>query len=102
MQTSPILDVRGVSKVYRRGRVEVAALRDVSFRLTSGGNLDTATGEDILALLTQAVANSGLSIVMVTHSLAAARAAKQVLSIRDGMLASSQASLDDQQGGEVR
>src|SRR3989442_13085137 len=39
MQASPILDVRGVSKVYRRGRVEVAALRDVSFRLTSGSTL---------------------------------------------------------------
>src|SRR5437016_2296835 len=39
MQAPPILDVRSVSKVYRRGRVEVAALRDVSFRLTSGSTL---------------------------------------------------------------
>src|SRR2546426_8024970 len=39
MQASPILDMRGVSKVYRRGRVEVAALRDVSFRLTRGSTL---------------------------------------------------------------
>src|SRR5437016_1635336 len=239
MQAPPILDVRSVSKVYRRGRVEVAALRDVSFRLTSGstlaimgpsgsgkttllnvlagldrptggevlvdgqrldrldaeaatafrrrhigfvfqffnllptmsardnvalpllaerlprreverrtaelleavglshrathrpdemsggeqqrvaiaralvmrprllladeptGNLDTATGEEILALLTQAVANSGMSIVIVTHSLAAARAARQVLSIRDGTLGSALVSSDEREEGDV-
>ena len=33
------LDVRGVSKVYRRGRLEVVALREVSFRLEAGSAL---------------------------------------------------------------
>jgi putative ABC transport system ATP-binding protein len=33
---SPVLDVRGVSKVYRRGATEVHALRNVSVRLGAG------------------------------------------------------------------
>ena len=66
------------------------------------GNLDTATGEEILALLTQTVASSDLSIVMVTHSSAAARATREVLSIRDGVLGSSRVLSDEQQRSEVR
>src|SRR5262245_52342582 len=34
---APILEVRGVSKVYRRGASEVSALQDVSLTLDAGG-----------------------------------------------------------------
>src|SRR5437773_2358435 len=50
------------------------------------GNLDSATGDQILALLRAAVASYGLSIMMVTHSQAAATAADRMLLIRDGRL----------------
>jgi putative ABC transport system ATP-binding protein len=49
------------------------------------GNLDTATGEDVLARLRAAV-DAGLALVMVTHSSAAARIADRILVIRDGQL----------------
>ncbi len=50
------------------------------------GNLDSATGAEILALLREMVVQQGLSIVMVTHSDAAAAIADRILVIRDGRL----------------
>jgi putative ABC transport system ATP-binding protein len=50
------------------------------------GNLDSATGADVLRLLRRMVQEHGLSIVMVTHSDAAAAAADRVLVIQDGRL----------------
>jgi putative ABC transport system ATP-binding protein len=50
------------------------------------GNLDTATGDEILSLMRQAVDAYGLSIVMVTHSYLAAAAMDRILFIRDGRL----------------
>ncbi len=51
------------------------------------GNLDTATGGDILALLRHTIATFGTAIVMVTHADLAAEAADRVLCIRDGVMA---------------
>jgi putative ABC transport system ATP-binding protein len=59
------------------------------------GNLDTATGDEILALLRQAVDEFGLAIVMVTHSHMAAAAADRILFLRDGMV------IDDVQASRV-
>jgi putative ABC transport system ATP-binding protein len=64
------------------------------------GNLDTATGADILALLRQTVTTLGLAIVMVTHSAQAAAAVDRVLVIRDGALAGDQVA--DAARGEPR
>ena len=50
------------------------------------GNLDSATGGEILRLL-RARATAGVALVMVTHSDTAAAAADRVLEIRDGRLA---------------
>jgi putative ABC transport system ATP-binding protein len=50
------------------------------------GNLDTATGDAILALLRRAIDSFGLSIVMVTHSPAAADTLDRTVTIRDGTL----------------
>ena len=36
---APVLEVRGVSRSYRRGASEVHALRDVSFTVASGGSI---------------------------------------------------------------
>ena len=48
------------------------------------GNLDTATGEDIVALLTRLSADEGLSVVLITHDPSIAAAAGRLVRIRDG------------------
>jgi ABC-type lipoprotein export system ATPase subunit len=51
------------------------------------GNLDSATGAEILDLLCCQVSEEGTALLMVTHDLSAAGKAKQVLHLRDGRLA---------------
>jgi putative ABC transport system ATP-binding protein len=51
------------------------------------GNLDTANGEAVMALLTEA-ASSGVTVVMVTHSLAQAAAAQRTIKLLDGRVVS--------------
>jgi len=51
------------------------------------GNLDTANGEAVLALLTDA-AKDGVTVVMVTHSLAQAAAAGRTIKLLDGQVVS--------------
>ncbi|HEY1427351.1 MAG TPA: ATP-binding cassette domain-containing protein, partial [Caulobacteraceae bacterium] len=51
------------------------------------GNLDTANGEAVMALLTDA-ARSGVTVVMVTHSLAQAAAAGRTIKLLDGQVVS--------------
>ena len=50
------------------------------------GNLDSATGEDILRLLQRLNRETQLSIVMVTHDDRLARQADRVLHLKDGKL----------------
>ena len=51
------------------------------------GNLDTANGEAVMNLLKDAVA-SGVTVVMVTHSLAHAAEAQRTIRLLDGRLVS--------------
>jgi putative ABC transport system ATP-binding protein len=55
------------------------------------GNLDTATGEDILALLTGLHAD-GATLVVVTHNQDIAAAAGRTISLRDGEIISDSES----------
>ena len=48
------------------------------------GNLDSATGDDIMALLRELSDGDGLSVVLVTHDQAIAEAAPRVIRMRDG------------------
>ena len=50
------------------------------------GNLDSATGEEILDIMRRSVAELGQTIVMVTHDAAAAAVAGRILFMRDGGL----------------
>ncbi|MGB2998642.1 MAG: ATP-binding cassette domain-containing protein, partial [Phycisphaerae bacterium] len=50
------------------------------------GNLDSATGEEILRLLERLNRKDGLTVVMVTHDARIAEAADRVLRLRDGKL----------------
>jgi putative ABC transport system ATP-binding protein len=47
------------------------------------GNLDTANGEAVMGLLTQA-AGSGVTVIMVTHSLVHAAEAQRTIKLLDG------------------
>jgi len=58
------------------------------------GNLDSATGAEVLRLLRTMVATHGLSIIMVTHSDVAAAAADRGVVIHDGVLSSNGAGQD--------
>jgi putative ABC transport system ATP-binding protein len=51
------------------------------------GNLDTANGEAVMALLGEAVA-AGVTVVMVTHSLTHAAAAQRSINLLDGQVVS--------------
>jgi putative ABC transport system ATP-binding protein len=51
------------------------------------GNLDTANGEAVMTLLTDAAA-AGVTVVMVTHSLAHADAAQRTIKLLDGRVVS--------------
>ena len=51
------------------------------------GNLDTANGEAVMELLT-GLAVAGATVVMVTHSLVHAAAAKRTIKLLDGRVVS--------------
>jgi putative ABC transport system ATP-binding protein len=51
------------------------------------GNLDTANGDEVLGLLTDAAAR-GVTVVMVTHSLTHAAVAQRTIRLLDGQVVS--------------
>ncbi len=57
------------------------------------GNLDSATGREVLALLVGAVRERGATLVMVTHSREAAASADRVFAIEDRRLRTASAAL---------
>jgi putative ABC transport system ATP-binding protein len=48
------------------------------------GNLDSANGDNVLALLREIGGETGTALVLVTHSLAATRICNRVIHLRDG------------------
>jgi putative ABC transport system ATP-binding protein len=51
------------------------------------GNLDTATGELVLKLLTRSAREFGVAVIMATHSAESTAAADRVVKLRDGRIA---------------
>jgi putative ABC transport system ATP-binding protein len=58
------------------------------------GNLDSATGNEIVGLLRRLVRDEALALVVVTHADAVARACDEVMELRDGRLAKRPGSSD--------
>ncbi|MEH0983759.1 ABC transporter ATP-binding protein [Micromonospora sp. CPCC 205556] len=56
------------------------------------GNLDSATGQAVLALLEQLNAESGVALVMVTHDREVAARARRQIAMRDGVVESDSAA----------
>jgi putative ABC transport system ATP-binding protein len=54
------------------------------------GNLDSATGQKILALLRDTCVRLGTTVVMVTHDAAAARIGTRLITLKDGRLLSDE------------
>ncbi len=52
------------------------------------GNLDSRTGDVVLSLLREIAADSGQTVVMVTHDERAARYGSRILTLKDGAVAS--------------
>ena len=50
------------------------------------GNLDTHTGEDILALIRDLPARLGSTVVIVTHDMNVARSCNRTITLRDGQI----------------
>ena len=50
------------------------------------GNLDTRTGEEVMALLERLNAEQGVAVVLVTHDLEVAARARRQVRVRDGLL----------------
>ena len=61
------------------------------------GNLDSASGREVLELLRRAVDDFGQTIVMVTHDASAAATADRVLFLADGRIVDERAGLDTEQ-----
>ncbi len=53
------------------------------------GNLDTAAGEEVLALLTEMQQETGLTVVLVTHDDDIAARAGRIIRLRDGQVVSA-------------
>jgi putative ABC transport system ATP-binding protein len=51
------------------------------------GNLDSQSGEDVMALLRELNERQGTTIIVVTHDPAVARSTKRIITLRDGRIA---------------
>ena len=56
------------------------------------GNLDSKTGEEVMALLEQLNAERGVALVIVTHDADVAKRARRQVSMRDGLIVSDTAT----------
>ena len=52
------------------------------------GNLDSATGQDVIELLERLSEDEGLSVVLITHDQSIARRVRRLVQLRDGRVVS--------------
>jgi putative ABC transport system ATP-binding protein len=66
---------------------------DLIFADEPTGNLDAATGEEIIKLLLARRAETGATLLIITHDAALAQRCERVLTMADGVIVSDTASL---------
>ena len=96
-----VIEIVDVTKVYEMGSETIHALRGVSLSIRRNeyvladeptGNLDSRTGEEIMALLEQ-LYHQGNTIIVVTHEPDIAAHARRIVRLRDGLIESDAANL---------
>ena len=112
----PVYELRGVTKSYGSGSTQVDAVREVDLRIEAGefvaiaralanepdvlladeptGNLDTATGEEIIGVLRELNRSRGQTVVLITHDPEIAAAASRVVRMHDGFLGEGRLELE--------
>ena len=89
----------------QRQRVAIARALVVKPRILFAdeptGNLDSRTGDEILALFHD-LNEGGATVVMVTHEHDVAHHARRIVHIRDGLISSDEPVLREQGPGESR
>ncbi len=65
------------------------------------GNLDTATGEEIMALLKSLSTDSGQTVILITHDVEIAANAPRVMRMQDGRLVDTAAADAQEQEAQV-
>ena len=85
-----ILEVVGLSHRRRHTPRELSGGQqqrpEILFADEPTGNLDTKTGEEIMALLQEINQTNGQTILMVTHSPEAAKSSSRIITVRDGVI----------------
>jgi len=54
------------------------------------GNLDSRTGQDVIALFRRLNREQGLTVIIVTHDTEVAGSADRIVTLRDGLIVSDQ------------
>ena len=110
-ENNEVIRLENVSKIYRMGKVNVNALKEVSLRINKGdmvaiaralinkppviladeptGNLDSASAGEILSIFRK-LNEDGITVVMVTHEVDIAAQCERIIRMRDGAIASDE------------
>ncbi len=65
------------------------------------GNLDSATGHEVIEFFRELNQKDGVTLVIVTHERRVSNVAQRVITMRDGLIVEGELAPDDEHGGPV-